>query len=162
MTYIYSSFYCAVCSSDTAGKKLDFKTSEGTGATGVNLGKHWKTIDSFCFPPSPKTIELFEKALPFPENHWSVWKTSPRPLPLWPGRGQGRGPLHSMSPSVLSNFDQSLLHKKTWLIFMGMKKKNGFLWGKNHNGWLKEKLSFSKTQTLNIFWEISGIGSVVQ
>ena len=103
MTYIYSSFYCAVCSSDTAGKKLDFKTSEGTGATGVNLGKHWKTIDSFCFPPSPKTIELFEKALPFPENHWSVWKISPRPLPLWPGRGQGRGPLHSMSPSVLSS-----------------------------------------------------------
>ena len=75
-----------------------------TGATGVNLGKHWKTIDSFCFPPSPKTIELFEKALPFPENHWSVWKTSPRPLPLWPGRGQGRGPLHSMSPSVLSSW----------------------------------------------------------
>ena len=61
-------------------------------ATGVNLGKHWKTIDSFCFPPSPKTIEPFEKALPFPENHWSVRKTSPRPLPLLPGRGQRRDP----------------------------------------------------------------------
>ena len=75
-----------------------------TRGTMVNLGKHWKTIDSFCFPPSPKTIELFEKALPFSENHWSVWKISLRPLPLLPGRGQGRGPLHSMSPSVLSSF----------------------------------------------------------
>ena len=51
MTFIYSSFYCAICSSDTAGNKLDFKTSnytfakrmlkkKGTGATKVNLGKH--------------------------------------------------------------------------------------------------------------------------
>ena len=56
-------------------------------------------------PPSLKTIEPFEKAIPFPKNHWSVWKISPRPLPLWPGRGQRRGPLHSMSPSVLSILD---------------------------------------------------------
>ena len=35
MTYIYSSFYCAVCSSDTAGKKLDFKTSKYNFALGM-------------------------------------------------------------------------------------------------------------------------------
>ena len=47
---------------------------------------------------SPEANFLFVpfKAFPFPENHWSVWKTSPRPRPLLPGRGQGRGPLHSM------------------------------------------------------------------
>ena len=49
------------------------------GATGVNLGKHWKIIDSFCSPrprkplnhlkklsPSPKTIEVFGKPPPVP------------------------------------------------------------------------------------------------
>ena len=47
-------------------------------------------------------VELsFEKALAFPENHWSVWKISPRPLPLLPGDGDNKG-----SPSFNVPFRQ--------------------------------------------------------
>jgi hypothetical protein len=38
-----------------------------------------------------------------PECPRSIVKSSPRPPPLLRGRGQGRGPLLSMSPSVLSS-----------------------------------------------------------
>ena len=64
------------------------------------------------------TTEPFEKALPFPENHWSVRKTSPSPLLLLRGTGTIREPLHSMSPSVLSNTNHTLgnnfLKKPPW------------------------------------------------
>ena len=73
MTYIYSSFYCAVCSSDTAGKKLDFKTSNAKkkkrGQPGLTLENIEKSLIHFASPLSLNTIEVFEKALPFPENH---------------------------------------------------------------------------------------------
>ena len=87
MTYIYSSFYCAVCSSDTAGKKLDFKTyfclkntkKKERGQPGQPLENFenpsihfasprprnppncWKTLSL-----SPKTIEVFGKPPPVP------------------------------------------------------------------------------------------------
>ena len=80
MTYIYNSFYCAVCSSDAAGKKLDLKTSKYTfaqrmlkkkerGQPGLTLENIEKPLIHFASPRPRKTIELFEKALPFPENH---------------------------------------------------------------------------------------------
>ena len=39
------------------------------GLTLENIEKPLIHFASFCFPPSPKTIEPFENALPFPENH---------------------------------------------------------------------------------------------
>ena len=55
-------------------------------------------------------------------------------------------------PENHQNFDPSLLHKKLWLIFMGMKQKNP-------NGRLK-KTEFFKTATSHFFFfmKISGIG----
>jgi hypothetical protein len=39
-----------------------------TGATGVNLGKHWKTIDSFCSPRPRKPLNLLKKLSPLPKT----------------------------------------------------------------------------------------------
>ena len=90
MTYIYNSFYCAVCSSDAAGKKLDLKTSKYTfaqrmlkkkerGQPGLTLENIEKPLIHFASPrprkplnclkklsPSPKTIEVFGKPPPVP------------------------------------------------------------------------------------------------
>ena len=89
-----------------------------TGATGVNVGKHWITIDSFCSPCPRKPLNRFKKLSPSPKNHWSVRKTSPSPLLLLRGTGTIREPLHSMSPSVLSNTNHTLgnnfLKKPPW------------------------------------------------
>ena len=62
------------------------------------------------------------------------------------------------------NFDQSLLHKKTWLIFMGMKKKTGFLWEKKPYWLTQRKTEFFKNSNSQYFlrnfrdWFSSAIG----
>merc|ERR1712051_194615 len=79
MTYIYSSFYCAVCSSDAAGKKLDFRRQKERGQPGLTLENIEKPLIHFASPrprkplnclkklsPSPKTIEVFGKSPPVP------------------------------------------------------------------------------------------------
>jgi hypothetical protein len=39
------------------------------GQPGLTLENIEKPLIHFASPPSPKTIELFEKALSFPKNH---------------------------------------------------------------------------------------------
>ena len=100
--------------------------------TGGNRGGPRKPLKHHCtnfLSPPLKTIELWEKTLPVPlpfcrgqiggnpfhplpiyyflppECPRSLVKGSPRPPPLLRGWGQGRGPLLSMSPSVLSTLD---------------------------------------------------------
>ena len=90
MTYIYSSFYCAVCSGDTAGKKTRFQDmkvyfclknakKKERGQPGLTLDNIEKPLTHFASPrpwkplnclkklsPSLKTIEVFGKPPPVP------------------------------------------------------------------------------------------------
>ena len=50
----------------------------------INTNREDKTIESAVPFPAP-FHPLFEKALSFPENHWSVWKTSLVLLPCYRG-----------------------------------------------------------------------------
>ena len=59
----------------------------------------------------------------------------------------------------LENFDQSLLHKKLWLIFMRMKKKSVFFWKYVIQNYRLKKMSFTKMPILNIFESLRDVVS---
>ena len=103
MTYIYSSFYCAVCSSDTAGKKTRFQDikvyfclknakKKERGQPGLTLDNIEKPLIHFASPrprkplncllklsPSLETIEVFGKPppVPFPCDRMGTGKGTP-------------------------------------------------------------------------------------
>ena len=102
MTYIYSSFYCAVCSSDTAGKKIRFQDikkyfclnnarKKRTGATGVNLGNIEKPLIHFASPRPRKPLNCLKKLSPSQKKQLKCLENlPPSPSPVT-GAGTGKG-----------------------------------------------------------------------
>ena len=61
-----------------------------TGATGVNLGKHWKTLIHFASPRPRKPLNCLKKLSPSPKTIEVFGKSPPVPFPLT-GAGTGKG-----------------------------------------------------------------------
>ena len=101
MTYIYSSFYCAVCSSDTAGKKTRFQDikvyfclknakKKERGQPGLTLENIEKPLIHFASPRPRKPLNCLKKLSPSLKTIEVFGKPPPSPSPVT-GAGTGKG-----------------------------------------------------------------------
>ena len=103
--------------------------------------------------------------LRFKQNHWPLYNKpnfsalflSSTYTPGWNVWGEW---FLARNQGNHQNFDPSLIPKKLWPIFMGMKQKEKFSWKKKSKMAESKKLSFSKSPILKrILWKFCGLVS---